>query len=112
MLLKRRGGVPSVLKVASNSAMICTILRDGAMTTVGDALRELDKRNVVNINRFLLERGNVVANVASEFASSRSMRAMIDAHAKQLKADRAAPSVDTAAEVGGLRWRLRRSCLR
>jgi len=43
--------------------MQVTIVRDGSLTNAGDALRELDKRNLVQSDPFLLLHGDVVTNV-------------------------------------------------
>ncbi|CAB9502029.1 factor eIF-2B subunit epsilon [Seminavis robusta] len=48
----------------TNSAMMSvTVVRDPSLTNAGDALRELDRRDLVQSDPFLLLRGDVVANV-------------------------------------------------
>lgn len=47
----------------SSGKLQITIVRDGSLTNAGDALRELDKRNVVQSDPFLLLHGDVVTNV-------------------------------------------------
>jgi len=43
--------------------MDVTVVRDASLTNAGDTLRELDKRNLVQSDPFLLLRGDVVTNV-------------------------------------------------
>lgn len=45
------------------ATMQVTVIRDTSLTNAGDALRELDKRNVVQSDPFLLLHGDVVTNV-------------------------------------------------
>jgi translation initiation factor eIF-2B subunit epsilon len=50
-------------KLQNTAMMQVTVFRDSTLTNAGDALRELDKRNLVQSDPFLLLRGDVVSNV-------------------------------------------------
>lgn len=62
--------------------MQVTVVRDASLTNAGDALRELDKRNVVQSDPFLLVRGDVVTNV--------DLQSVLKEHKERHKADSSA----------------------
>lgn len=66
----------------SGSRMQVTVVRDGSLTNAGDALRELDKRNLVQSDPFLLLHGDVVTNV--------DLKAALREHKERHKADSSA----------------------
>lgn len=49
--------------MVSSNAMQITVIKEGALTNAGDALRELDKRDLVQSDPFILMFGDTVANV-------------------------------------------------
>lgn len=65
-----------------SGALQVTVVRDPSLTNAGDALRELDKRNLVQSDPFLLLRGDVVTNV--------DLKAALKEHKERHKADSSA----------------------
>ena len=52
-----------VLRHHKGSSMKIQVVRDSGCTNAGDALRELDKRNLIQSNPFILMSGDIITNV-------------------------------------------------
>ena len=63
----------------SNTSMQVTVVKDGSINNAGDALRELDKRNLVQSDPFILMYGDTVTNV--------DIAPVLEAHKKRKKKD-------------------------
>lgn len=77
----------------SNTTMDVTCVKDSSLTNAGDALRELDKRNLVQSDPFLLMYGDVVTNV--------HIAPILEAHRQRRKKDSSAIMTLLFKPVGG-----------
>jgi len=77
----------------TNSLMQVTVVKDNSLTNTGDALRELDKRNLVQSDPFILMFGDTVTNV--------DIKPALMAHKLRHKKDSAAMMTLLLKEVGG-----------
>lgn len=75
------------------TTMQVACVKDTGLTNAGDALRELDKRNLVQSDPFVLMYGDVVTNV--------NLVPVIEAHKKRHKQDNSAIMTVLFKEVGG-----------
>jgi len=80
-------------KIAWSSKLTIHLLRFTDCTNTGDALRELDRRNVIKSDPFILMQGDVVTNV--------DLREVMEQHAIRKKADNSAIMTVLLQEVGG-----------
>mmetsp|Transcript_9934 Transcript_9934/g.17404 ORF Transcript_9934/g.17404 Transcript_9934/m.17404 type:complete len:937 (+) Transcript_9934:57-2867(+) len=80
-------------KIVWSSKLTITMLRFTDCTNAGDALRELDRRNVIKSDPFILMQGDVVSNV--------DLREAMEGHAQRRKKDNAAIMTILLQEVGG-----------
>ena len=87
------GGGGGLTKTIWSSKLTIMILRDTGCTNAGDALRELDRRNVIKSDPFLLMQGDVVTNV--------DVTQVLKDHAERRKKDSAAIMTVLLQEVGG-----------
>ena len=76
-----------------SSTLTIHLLRFTDCTNTGDALRELDRRNVIKSDPFILMQGDVVTNV--------DLREVMEQHALRKKADNSAIMTVLLQEVGG-----------
>jgi translation initiation factor eIF-2B subunit epsilon len=83
----------STNKIAWSSKLTIHLLRFTDCTNTGDALRELDRRNVIKSDPFILMQGDVVTNV--------DLRDVMDQHATRKKRDNSAIMTVLLQEVGG-----------
>jgi translation initiation factor eIF-2B subunit epsilon len=77
----------------AKSLMQVTVVKDVSLTNAGDALRELDKRNMVQSDPFILMYGDTVTNV--------DIKPALAAHKIRHKKDSAAMMTLLMKEVGG-----------
>lgn len=75
-----------------SSSMQTTVIKDGTLTTAGDALRELDKRDLVQSDPFVFMFGDTVANV--------DLKAAIATHKDRRKKDLTAIMTILFKQVG------------
>ncbi|KAL7464036.1 hypothetical protein ACHAXS_004382, partial [Conticribra weissflogii] len=80
-------------KTLWSSKLSITLLRDAGCTNAGDALRDLDRRNVIKSDPFILIQGDVVTNV--------DITGVLKEHAERRKKDSAAIMTVLLQEVGG-----------
>ena len=80
-------------KIVWSSKLIIHLLRFTDCTNTGDALRELDRRNVIKSDPFILMQGDVISNV--------DLREVMEQHAVRKKADNSAIMTVLLQEVGG-----------
>jgi len=80
-------------KISWSSKLTIHLLRFTDCTNTGDALRELDRRNVIKSDPFILMQGDVVTNV--------DLREVMEQHAIRKKADNSAIMTVLLQEVGG-----------
>mmetsp|Transcript_14237 Transcript_14237/g.29892 ORF Transcript_14237/g.29892 Transcript_14237/m.29892 type:complete len:248 (-) Transcript_14237:203-946(-) len=80
-------------KTIWSSKLSITLLRDAGCTNAGDALRDLDRRNVIKSDPFILIQGDVVTNV--------DITGVLKEHAERRKKDSAAIMTVLLQEVGG-----------
>jgi len=76
-----------------NSLMQVTVVKDNSLTNAGDALRELDKRNLVQSDPFILMHGDTVTNV--------DIKPALMAHKLRHKKDSSAMMTLLLKEVAG-----------
>lgn len=77
----------------TKSLMQVTFVKDSSLTNAGDALRELDKRNLVQSDPFILMHGDTVTNV--------DIKPALAAHKVRHKKDSSAMMTLLMKEVGG-----------
>jgi len=80
-------------KIIWSSRLTITMLRFTDCTNAGDALRELDRRNVVKSDPFILMQGDVVTNV--------DLREAMEGHKVRRKKDNTSIMTVLLQEVGG-----------
>eukprot|EP00580_Thalassiosira_gravida_P019964 CAMPEP_0201660280 /NCGR_PEP_ID=MMETSP0494-20130426/2949_1 /ASSEMBLY_ACC=CAM_ASM_000839 /TAXON_ID=420259 /ORGANISM="Thalassiosira gravida, Strain GMp14c1" /LENGTH=515 /DNA_ID=CAMNT_0048138101 /DNA_START=106 /DNA_END=1650 /DNA_ORIENTATION=+ len=80
-------------KIIWSSKLTISMLRFTDCTNTGDALRELDRRNVIKSDPFILMQGDVVTNV--------DLREAMEGHKVRRKKDNAAIMTVLLQEVGG-----------
>ncbi len=80
-------------RIAWSSKLTIHLLRFTDCTNTGDALRELDRKNVIKSDTFILMQGDVVTNV--------DLREVMEQHAVRKKADNSAIMTVLLQEVGG-----------
>ncbi|KAL7500262.1 hypothetical protein ACHAWT_010981 [Skeletonema menzelii] len=80
-------------RIAWSSKLTIHLMRFSDCTNTGDALRELDRKNVIKSDPFILMQGDVVTNV--------DLREVMEQHAKRKKADNSAIMTVLLQEVGG-----------
>ncbi|KAK1732435.1 translation initiation factor eIF-2B subunit epsilon [Skeletonema marinoi] len=80
-------------RIAWSSKLTIHLLRFTDCTNTGDALRELDRKNVIKSDPFILMQGDVVTNV--------DLREVMEQHAIRKKADNSAIMTVLLQEVGG-----------
>ncbi|KAL3799014.1 hypothetical protein HJC23_005153 [Cyclotella cryptica] len=88
-----RASSTSVNKIIWSSKLTITLLRFSDCTNIGDALRELDRRNVIKSDPFILMQGDVITNV--------DLREVLVTHADRKKRDGSAIMTVLLSEVGG-----------
>ena len=96
--------------VSASSSMHITIIKDSTLTTAGDALRELDKRDLVQSDPFIFMFGDTVTNV--------DLTAAIATHKARRKKDLTAimtilfkqVGASQVTELGGVNQSSIRSC--
>ena len=76
-----------------NKSLVVKCIIDSSVTNVGDALRELDKRNVIVSDPFILMNGDVVTNI--------DIVPMLKAHEARHKAEASAILTVILKRVGG-----------
>jgi translation initiation factor eIF-2B subunit epsilon len=79
--------------VWAKTLMQVTVVKDSSLTNAGDALRELDKRNMVQSDPFILMYGDTVTNV--------DIKPALAAHKARHKKDSSAMMTLLMKEVGG-----------
>jgi translation initiation factor eIF-2B subunit epsilon len=77
----------------TTSALKVTVVRDASISNVGDALRELDKRNLIQCDPFILMYGDVITNV--------DLSGAIAQHQQRHKKDSSAIMTILFHQVGG-----------
>ncbi|KAL7535373.1 hypothetical protein ACHAXR_011126 [Thalassiosira sp. AJA248-18] len=87
------GASSSSSKVIWSSKLTITTLRFTDCTNAGDSLRELDRRNVIKSDPFILMQGDVVTNV--------DLREAMEGHKERRKKDNSAIMTVLLQEVGG-----------
>ena len=80
-------------RIAWSSKLTIHLLRFTDCTNTGDALRELDRKNVIKSDPFILMQGDVVTNA--------DLREVMEQHAVRKKADNSAIMTVLLQEVGG-----------
>lgn len=97
--------------VSASSSMQITVIKDSTLTTAGDALRELDKRDLVQSDPFIFMFGDTVTNV--------DLTAAIATHKARRKKDLTAimtilfkqVGASQVTELGGVNQSSIRSCI-
>ena len=77
----------------AHSTLKLTVIRDSTVTNSGDALRELDKRNVIQSDPFVLMHGDTVTNC--------NLRPVIQAHKERHAKDSSAIMTMLLQPIGG-----------
>ncbi|KAL7522846.1 hypothetical protein ACHAWX_007564 [Stephanocyclus meneghinianus] len=88
-----RNNSTSQHKIMWSSKLTVTLLRFSDCTNIGDALRELDRRNVIKSDPFILMQGDVITNV--------DLREVLLSHAARKKRDPSAIMTVLLSDVGG-----------
>jgi translation initiation factor eIF-2B subunit epsilon len=86
----------NVMEMQSYSFMEIVVIRDVTVLNAGDALRELDKRNVIQSDPFVLLHGDCITNVDLQLA--------MQAHRQRHVADSSAIFTMLLKSVGSVRW--------
>ena len=89
----QRSSSTSLYKINWSSKLSITLLRFSDSTNIGDALRELDRRNVVKSDPFILMQADVITNV--------DLREVLSLHAARKKNDNSAIMTVLLSDVGG-----------
>jgi NDP-sugar pyrophosphorylase family protein len=80
-------------KISWSSKLTISLLKFTDCTNIGDALRELDRRNVIKSDPFILMQSDVITNV--------DLRTVLELHEARKKKDNSAIMTVLLSDVGG-----------